>query len=331
MNIERRGFFKVLSAGALAAGSMSTALARTVKTLPPNAVGILYDATLCIGCKACEAGCKKANNMPADHSDLETQAGVGPIWDSGTDLNSRTLNKIKAYRHGSGTIKNAANDGYSFVKRACMHCIDPDCVSACPVSALNKDADTGIVTYNKKACIGCRYCQVACPYNIPKFEFDKAFPEIVKCEMCSHLLAEGGLPGCCQSCPTGASLFGRVEDLLDEARRRLALQPGTDYAYPITSLTGGESQVRPAARYVDYIYGEYESGGTQYLLLSAVPFDKLGLPQLPRDAAAVASETLQHTIYKGLIAPVALLGGLLYTAYRSTATHQTATEGGDHE
>lgn len=328
MNIERRGFFKVLSAGAVAAGGLSTALARTRKTLPANAVGILYDATLCIGCKACEVGCKEFNSMPAETNTAQQQYGISGTWDSGTDLNAYTLNKIKAYKNGSGLNRNNANDGYSFVKRACMHCVDPDCVSACPVTALAKDENTGIVKYDKDACIGCRYCQVACPFNIPKFEYDKAIPEIVKCEMCSHVLAEGGIPGCCDFCPTGASLFGSFDDLLVEARRRLELTPEQEYDYPISKLNGGETTRRPAATYVDYIYGEHETGGTQYLLLSAVPFAKLGLPILPDKSAAGKSETLQHSIYKGLIAPVALLGGLLFAAYRSNAQHQ---EGGDHE
>ncbi len=329
MNIERRGFFKVLSAGAVAAGGLSTALARTQKSLPPNAMGILYDATLCIGCKACEVGCKKVNNMPMEHTEVESNLGVSGIWDSGTDLNSKTLNKIKAYRNGTGMTRNNPDNGFSFVKRACMHCVDPDCVSACPVTALTKDSNTGIVAYDKDACIGCRYCQVACPFNIPKFEFDEAFPEIVKCEMCSHVLAEGGIPGCCEFCPTGASLFGPVEELLQEAKRRLKLKPGEEYTYPVSSLNGGEVTVRPAATYVDYIYGEYETGGTQYLLLSAVPFEKLGLPKLAYRSAASKSETLQHSIYKGLIAPIAVLGGLLFAAHRSNAQYHSTEERGE--
>ena len=331
MNIERRGFFKVLSVGAVAAGGLSTALARTKKSLPPNAVGILYDATLCIGCKACEVGCKTVNNLPIENTAVENDFGVQGIWDSGQDLNSKTLNKIKAYRHGSGTQRNSAENGYSFVKRACMHCIDPDCVSACPVTALSKDPNTGIVKYDKDACIGCRYCQIACPYNIPKFEYDKAIPEIVKCEMCSHVLAEGGIPGCCDYCPTGASLFGSVDELIAEGHRRINLKSGQEYSFPVSALNSGEKTTRPAATYVDYIYGENESGGTQYLLLSAVPFEKLGLPKLPNKTAASTSETLQHSVYKGLIAPIALLGGLLFAAHKTSKEHHAVEEGGQHE
>lgn len=317
MELGRRDFIKVVSAGVLTATTSKYALAEVSKQIPPQAVGILYDATLCIGCKACEVGCKKDNNMPIDQSDYSQLKGVSKIWDEGTDLNERTLNKIKVYKNGNAIVKDREVDGFSFVKKACMHCIDPDCVSACPVSALTKDPVNGIVHYNKDACIGCRYCQIACPFDIPKFEYGKAIPEIVKCQMCSHVQEAGGIPGCCEYCPTGASLFGKLPDLMEEAHKRIVMKENTEYSYPIHSLISKENIAKPAAKYINYVYGESESGGTQYILLSAVPFAKLGLPKLDTRSSASKSEGLQHTIYKGLIAPLALLVGLMYTANRS--------------
>jgi len=327
MTIGRRDFIKVLSAGTLLAAGAEKALARPPAELSPDAVGILYDATLCIGCKSCEVACKRINEMPDEHgTPLEIEHGVSGIWDSGNDLNSKTLNKIKVYSDGTGKNKDQVKDGYSFVKRACMHCIDPDCVSACPPSALQKEKKSGVVTWNEDACIGCRYCQIACPFNIPKFEFDNPFPKIVKCELCMHVQEKGGIPGCCEFCPTGASLSGNVSDLLVEAKRRMALKEGDEYQYPLHSLDSGEVQIRPAKDYVQHIYGEKETGGTQYLLLSGVPFEKLGLPDLPDFAMSAKSETMQHALYKGLIAPIALLGGFSYMAYKNTKD-----EGGDDE
>ncbi len=327
MNLERRDFLRILSTGAATTAGLSTLHARTVKMLPPNAKGILYDATICIGCRSCEVACKRLNNMPADiNSPLEMEKEVSGIWDTG-DLSETTLNKIQAYRNGTGETKDQVVDGFGFMKRACMHCIDPDCVSACPVQALRKQTDTGIVTYNKDACIGCRYCQVACPYNIPKFQYDEAFPEIKKCQMCSHIQAEGGIPGCCEFCPTGASLFGNVSDLLKEAKQRLKLSEGNTYSYPVSNIDG-KTQYKKVKKYINYIYGETESGGTQYLILSAIPFDKLGLPKLSTSSGAVKSETIQHTTYKGLIAPIVLLGGLLFAAHRSVKEH---VEGGGQQ
>ena len=318
MDIGRRDFMKVVSAGVITAATAKTALAEVRKQAPPGAPGILYDATLCIGCKACEVGCKAQNNMPLDSSDFSGNNGVTGIWDEGTDLNSNTLNKIKVYKHGTAEYKDREKNGYSFVKKACMHCIDPDCVSACPVTALTKNEQNGIVQYNKDACIGCRYCQVACPFNIPKFQYDKAIPEIVKCEMCAHVQTGGGIPGCCEYCPTGASLFGTYTELLDEAHKRIKLAEGNEYDFPIHSLISNERIVKPTKQYVNYVYGEKETGGTQYLLLSAIPFAKLGLPKLAQDSSASVSEGLQHTLYKGLIAPVGLLVGLMIAAHRSS-------------
>ncbi len=335
--VGRRDFFKILSAGAVTMTNISTVQARTARALPEDAVGILYDATLCIGCKSCEVACKRNNDMPFENTDMQAQLGVDGVWDSATDLSAKTLNKIKVYRQGKGNVRNQEIDGYSFVKRACMHCAEPDCLSACPTTAFIKDESTGIVSWDKKRCCGCRYCQVACPYNIPMFEYDKAIPLVYKCEMCSHVLAEGGIPGCCEFCPAGASVYGKVSDLLEEAKRRVALQEGEEYDYPVGALDGSYRktsnedgsfvdaeavdntfiQRRPAAKYLNYIYGEHESGGAQYLILSAVPFEKLGLPKVPYSAAA-RSETISHTLYKGLIAPVALFGGLVFAAHRSS-------------
>ena len=314
MDIERRNFLKGVACGGLMlATGVPAALAAEGprKSLPPDAVGFLYDATLCIGCKACVSACKKYNDMPAEHSTKDQ------IYDNPIDLSSKTLNIIKLYQSGQGGEKDKEN-GFSFVKRQCMHCADPSCISACPVSALKKDQQTGIVTYNKDACIGCRYCQVACPYDIPKFEFDKAFPQIRKCQLCAHRMKEGKYAACAEFCPTGSTVYGKVSDLLEEAKRRLTLKAGEDAKFPIAKLGSAQINKRAAAQYIPHIFGEKEGGGTQILMLAAVPFDKLGLPDLPETSDASKSEHIQHTIYKGMIGPAALLAGLLAVAYKNT-------------
>jgi Fe-S-cluster-containing dehydrogenase component len=323
MNLQRRDFFKVLSAGVAVATSSREVQARDTYTNPPDAVGLLYDATLCIGCKACEVGCKTRNKKPAFHSEIEEHFGVQGTWDAARDLNSSTLNKIKVYKNGTAAVKDREIDGFSFVKRACMHCADPDCQSACPTSALQKDPVKGYVTWDKDACCGCRYCQVACQYLIPKFQYDKALPELVKCELCHHVLEEGGITGCAEWCPTGATIYGRLDALMKEAKQRLELKSGEIYNFPVRTVDSKEKKSRPVANYVKQIYGEKEGGGAQYLLLSAVPFSKLGLPTMPETSGAAKSETLQHTLYKGLIGPLVLLGGLAVAAYRSTKKHPT--------
>ena len=318
--MRRRDFLKVTAAGGLltACGGVEPALARSHRMeLPPKAVGILYDATLCIGCQACMVACKQANGMPVEHR------GHTTTWDNPVDLSASTLNIIKCYSSGTGEVKDQETDGYSFVKRHCMHCIDAACVSACPVSALRKDAATGVVTYNENACIGCRYCQVACPYNIPKFQWDSATPKIVKCQLCNHLLAKGGISACCSVCPTGASLFGPVEGLLAEARRRHQMIPGETYDFPVGRLASGEVQRHRAAHYTPHIYGEDEVGGSQVLLLAGVPFDKLGLPDLPEKSYASVADAIQYAIYKGMVYPLVVLAGLVYVIRKREETGST--------
>ena len=319
MNIDRRKFFKVLSAGVVAATNADRVLAGNTATYkrPKQAVGILYDATICIGCKVCEVGCKHANQLPPDHSLLDQKYGVSNIWDSAVDNSPKSYLKIKLYKNGNGIYQNRERNGFSFIRSACMHCVRPDCVSACPVSALTKDKTTGIVTWNPNACIGCRYCQVACPFEIPKFEFDKPFPRIQKCFFCFDRIKKGQIPACAEYCPTGATLYGKYSDILKEANHRLTLTAGQEYEYPVHTLNSGFKTLKRVAKYIDYIYGENDGGGTQYIILSAVPFEKLGLPQLPDYASSEKSESLQHTIYKGMIAPIALLIGLVYAAHRS--------------
>lgn len=291
MKLDRRSMLK----GALAGGAAAVAgaalpapaHARTRREPDPEDVGLLYDATLCIGCKACVVACREANEMPTESS--------SGLWDDPLDLSGSTRNIIRVYNEG---------DTSSFFKAQCMHCTDPACVSACMLGALHK-TKWGVVAYDKDACVGCRYCQVACPFNIPKFQWASATPQIVKCELCRHRLERGEQPGCTDACPTKAVIFGKRADLLAEAHRRLAAQPG---------------------RYVDRVYGEEDAGGTAALYLAAVPFEKLGLPELGDQPAPALSETVQHGIYKGFVAPAALYALLAGVMLRNRRRGATAEE-----
>ena len=280
MTMDRRTLLKgAAAAGAGVAVSTATAVeASTRPVAPADAVGMLYDATRCIGCQACVTACKTANNLP------------GNLYDPPKDLDGSTKNIIKLYE-GDGEK--------SYMKQQCMHCIDPGCVNACMIGAFKK-REFGIDTWDKDRCIGCRYCQVACPYNIPKFQWDTAVPEIVKCELCNHMLARGEEPGCCQACPKEAVIFGTYEELLADARQRIADRP--ERYYP-----AGDPQ----------IFGDTEGGGTQVLYLADVAFEKLGLPELGDEGVGVQARNIQHGIYRGFIAPVALYGILGAVLWRN--------------
>ena len=275
MRTDRRSLLKGLVAAT--AVSATPALARPRKTAAADAVGLLYDATKCIGCKTCVVACKEEAGLPAD-----TRANR--IYDAPDGLNEYTKNVIQLYK-GDGE--------YSYVKKQCMHCIDPACVGACMLGALKK-GDYGVVSYNADTCIGCRYCEVACPFNVPKFEWTKSTPKIVKCELCKERLAKGLEPACTTVCPAKAIIFGKRDQLLKEAHDRIDRNPNL---------------------YFPKVYGEEELGGTQVLYLSHVPFEKLGFRFDDKRAVPDVQQTIQHGVYQGFAAPIALyavLGAVIF-------------------
>ena len=228
---------------------------------------MLYDATKCVGCKACMAACKRVNAGPGGLAFEQARFDQDGLWDAPEDLSGNTRTLIKLFKD---------TKGWSYIKYSCMHCQKPSCVSVCPVSAMTKDPVTGIVDYSKDTCIGCRYCQVACPFNIPKFQWDRTLPQIVKCDLCRDTnLKDKGIPACAETCPAGAILFGKREELLAEARTRLQQHP---------------------ERYVPHIYGEHEIGGTNHLYLAALPFDRLGLARAPvrRPGLVLGADPAHH-------------------------------------
>lgn len=250
----------------------------------PDAVGMLYDSTICTGCKACMSACNEANGLPPDTSLSEG------LWHMPSDLNAKTKNIIKAYEDPQGP-------SFAFVKRQCMHCLDPACVTGCPFGALEKNR-WGAVTWDASRCIGCRYCEVACPFDVPKFEWDRWNPKIVKCEFCfDQRLEKNQQPACTAVCPTGAVIFGPRVDLLAMAKNRVAASPGKYFE--------------------DRVYGEHEAGGTQVLYLSSVPFDKIGLPKLGSTSLGHYATKVTSVVYKWLSGPI-LAAALLGAAIKRT-------------
>lgn len=195
---------------------------------------ILFDATRCVGCHSCVLACREANGhaISEPHDRLHANAFLAVERRNG--------------RH---------------IRKACMHCEDPACVSVCPVGALRKNED-GAVTYDTARCMGCRYCMVACPFSVPRYEWNEVNPLMKKCELCTARRAAGGTCACVAACPKGALAFGTREEMIAEATRR---------------IEGGG--------YTERIYGLKEGGGTTVLMISDVPFSQLGLPDgLPDEA-----------------------------------------------
>ncbi len=295
MEISRRSLLKGLTAAAGMTVLPATVEAREKVEPRPDAKGLLYDATRCIGCKSCVVACKEANHLPAD-----TTTFGGGLYDAPAGLNQYTKNVIQLYREG---------DEYSFVKKQCMHCVDPGCVNACMLGAMHK-GEYGIVSWNPDRCVGCRYCEVACPFEVPKFEWSSAAPKIVKCELCRDRIAEGKEPACSEVCPRQAVIYGSRDELLQDARNRLKDSPD---------------------KYVPKIYGETELGGTQVLYLSHIPFEDLGFRFQDEASAPNLQQTVQSGIYQGFVAPIALyavLGAVMFRNRRKTESESTDSETG---
>jgi Fe-S-cluster-containing dehydrogenase component len=289
MTMTRRGMLKVLGAAAGAA-VVAPAEARTSRKSNPDDLGLLFDATRCVGCRACSTACRDANNMAPDVAMI-----AGAPYDAPVDLNGSTLSVIKQWSNEKQT---------GFFKAQCMQCADPACSSVCMMGALHK-GKRGVVQYDVERCVGCRNCQIACPFNVPKFQWAAASPKIIKCELCRHRWDQGKGPACAEACPRGAVVSGSRPELLAEAKRRLAATP--------SAYQGG-------------VYGETEGGGTACLYLSPVGFGPLGLPALGKEPVPALVETVQHAVYQGFVAPAALFGAFAVVAWKNHRAAGTGPE-----
>jgi formate dehydrogenase iron-sulfur subunit len=236
--VERRNFLKCL--GAL--GGSSLTLGKALAGESPGSgepVGVLVDTTRCLGCRTCEMSCAEAHGLPAP------DFGNNSIFDTPRTTSEKQWTVVNRYKTKTGDF---------YVKRQCMHCVEAACAAGCPTRAMYK-TQQGPVIWRENKCMGCRYCMLSCPFDIPKFEYDKAVPRIQKCILCWDRLQKGLQPACVENCPGSALLFGKRSDLLVTANERI-------YAKPTSYHRG--------------IYGEQEVGGTGWLYISAVPFHQLG-------------------------------------------------------
>ncbi len=222
---------------------------------------ILTDTTLCIGCRECVIACKKINKLELD---------VPRRWNLEDGLSARNWTSILERK----------DDKY--VRKQCRHCLEPSCVSACPVGALTK-SEIGAVIYDGHKCMGCRYCMMACPYGIPRYDWDQVVPYVRKCILCNdHITDDNGnyipgkQPACTEACPTHATIFGDRDKLLQIAHDRIRKNKGKYFE--------------------DRVWGEFEVGGTSILYLSDMDLSfmtygqSLGEKPLPeRTSAAMGS------------------------------------------
>jgi len=278
----------------------------------------LVDITKCIGCRACQVACKQWNDRDGETTEPQWELGI----QNPASLSAKTLTLITFHE----VLDDKAPGGlhYLFTMRRCLHCLEPACVSACPTTALHPQSD-GPVTYDANKCIGCRYCEWACPWGVPTAEWDSLTPKIQKCTHCADRadqpmpLARNGqaltneenksflenivVPACVKACPADALIYGKREEILQEAHNRISKQP---------------------EKYVDHIYGEKEAGGTSVLYLSSVPFAKLGFPDVGNKAYPGFSGWAIHAVPPAVLA----LGALFGATYAFLKRRAVAIAGG---
>jgi len=258
--------------------------------LSEERMGVLVDTTVCVGCRRCEYACKIAHDLPT--SDIN-------------NYDDRSIfEEMRRPDHTALTIVNEYDNPKDSeipinVKVQCMHCDHPACLSACIVGAISKQ-ENGAVIWDTDMCIGCRYCMVACPFQIPAFEFDKALdPKIMKCDFCYERTKEDNLPACVEICPVEALTYGKLYELHQVAHDKIKDNPD---------------------RYIDHILGDFEVGGTSWLYLANKDFYELGFPKLGHNPAPGVSEAIQHGVFAYFVPPLsfyALLGGVMWLSKKN--------------
>lgn len=200
MDLNRRKFLQIsgfMAAGSLVTGLVSPGTAQGQERAIPGVKdkAMLNDSSRCIGCLSCVVACKKTNKLP-DAPKYSPQTG-GNTWTT-----------VKAIRQENRVINT---------KFQCMHCTEASCISACPTGAAFKRED-GIVLIDQETCVGCGYCVVACPFNVPGKSNETGTAR--KCTFCQERMEKGQITACAEACPAGAILFGDSAELLAVAEQR---------------------------------------------------------------------------------------------------------------
>ncbi|MCD6119485.1 4Fe-4S dicluster domain-containing protein [bacterium] len=272
-----------------------------------HSFGCLVDTTQCVGCRSCEEACNMVNELPKP----ETSFNDMTVLDEMRRPDASAYTVVNRYYPNPPNVHNELEP--VFVKVQCMHCNDPACVSACIVGAMEKTKE-GPIIYDPAKCIGCRYCMVACPFQIPAYEYHNSLtPEVRKCNFCfEKYTSTGEWPACARACPREAIVFGTREELLVLARKRIRKHPG---------------------RYVNKIFGENEIGGTSWMYLASTDFAKIGFEDMRCEPVPVLSETLQHSVFKYFLPPLALYAVLAVAMFlnKPTPDEEDETESQDAE
>jgi formate dehydrogenase iron-sulfur subunit len=292
LNFTRRRFLGTTAAiGGMALALSTTKVFAKEFEGSPDRYGVLYDLSLCVGCRSCEKACNVENKLPEPKVPFDDKS-----------VFEETRRPTVAAYTVVNRFPNPKDPGKPLYRKVqCNHCNEPACATACPVHAYTKTPE-GPVVYNENLCFGCRYCMVACPYYVPAYDYNSALePKISKCTMCAPRVKKGLPTACSEACPTGALTFGKREELIKLAQEKIRKNPD---------------------KYVDHIFGEHEAGGASWLYISGVPFEHYGFPTHIQKAPLIentkgflASVPLVFTIWPALF-------GMLYVA-----SHQRIASG----
>ncbi len=171
-------------------------------------LGFYIDTASCSGCKTCQVACKDKNDLVTGLRWRRVYEVSGGGWEQKPE---------GGWKHNLSTYN---------LSISCNHCEDPDCVKACPTKALYKDDENGLVLIDQEKCVGCRYCEWACPYGALQFNSESG--TMTKCDFCKDYLEVGNIPSCVSSCPMRALDFGELSEL----RKKYGDQ---NQIYPITN------------------------------------------------------------------------------------------------
>lgn len=301
MIVTRREFLRKAGTAGVAGSVLATGTrpthASSLRQVSEDWMGVLVDIPNCIGCRKCEYACQESAGFTVPPIQTFDDKSVMAAPRRPTPKTYTVINAFPNPRNGQQSL---------YVKANCLHCNAPACMSACLVGAFEKQPD-GAVVYDASKCMGCRYCMVACPFQIPTYDYDNALtPQVRKCNLCAHRVPdEQPVPACVEICPQQCLTYGKRTELLELAHDKIRRRPDL---------------------YVDHIYGEHEAGGTAWLYLSSVPFDQLAFPNLASTAPPRLTEAIQHGVFKHFVPPIALyvlLGIIMWLS------RQDASESGE--
>jgi len=206
--------------------------------MPGQQLAFEVDLDSCSGCKACVVACHTMNGL--DESESWRQVGTLTIGEPEHEPDPNVYPNAIGLEAAPVEIRGA---GIQHVTTACHHCEDPGCLNGCPVKAYVKDPVTGIVRHLDDQCIGCKYCTMMCPYDVP--QYSKRLGIVRKCDMCHQRLKMGEAPACVQSCPNEAiaiRVVSHSESTPDSQERLVPEAPLSSLTQPTTRYTSTRSE-----------------------------------------------------------------------------------------